>query len=285
MTTARLSWRDAVLSGFQLIASRPAAAFSWALVFAIGGTVMAGFQLWAWRTLDAKHDLSAVAVQLGFSGFALNLVTTVLVCASVLRATIRPEDRYAAWPRFGGDELRLLAFALPLVLVSMTISALISALLYPLRAEQAAYPSIVTHAMRATEVALTLLGARLVLAAPMTVADRRLRLGSALPLSHGRHALLAATFVAALLIAMSIEWAGAVARDMLIAAMEGAPQPVLKSLSLSIAWSAAFGPAAMASRGLGAIVHTLAVAVQVAPIGYAYRRLKGDPIDRIGIFD
>jgi hypothetical protein len=284
MTTTNPPWRDAVLSGFRLVADRPAAALSWALVFAIGGTIMAGFQVWAWQALDAERGLSTVAVRLGFSSLALGVLMTTVTCAAILRATIRPDDGHAAWPRLGGDELRLLALLLPLVLVSMTIQAVVAALSYPLLAERVAYPSFMACMTRLTGAALTLLGARLALAAPMTVADRRLRLGSTLPLSHGRHLRLAGILVVALLVAMTIEWAGRWAGDRLIGAMGIALPSVLKSSSLSGALSAAFGPAAMASRGLGAVFHVLALAVQVAPMGYAYRRLKGDPVDRVAVF-
>src|SRR5689334_68647 len=131
MTTTELPWRDAILSGFRLVVGRLAAALSWALVFAIGGTVMAGFQVWAWEAFDAERGLSTVAARLGFSGVILGVLMTTVTCAAILRAAVRPDDRHAAWPRFGGDELRLLAFVPPLVLVSATIPAMIAALSYP----------------------------------------------------------------------------------------------------------------------------------------------------------
>jgi hypothetical protein len=119
----------------------------------------------------------------------------------------------------------------------------------------------------------------------MTIAERRLRLGSALALSHGRHLRLAAVLVAALLISMTVEWIGTWARDALASAMGIGSPPVLKSSSLSAALSAAFGADAMIYRVFGAIIHALVIAVQVAPMGYVYRRLKNDSVDRVAAFD
>ncbi|KRA71890.1 hypothetical protein ASD89_13175 [Caulobacter sp. Root656] len=285
MTPAKLPWRAAILSGLRLVAGRPAAALSWALVFAVGGTIMAGFQVWAWQAVDSGRGLTIVAVRLGLAGFALNIVMTTVTCAAILRATIHPEDRHAAWPRFGGVELRLLGLVLPLTLVWLLLSSAVGVLTYPLVAKHAGYPSVLPYTTGSTAVVLTLLGGRLALAAPMTVADRRLRLGSALTLSHGRHAGLAVILLAALLISMAIEGAGAWARDLLIGATGTTSPPVLKSPSLSAALNAAFGPAALAVRVLGAMVHALAVAVLVAPMGHAYRCLKGDSVDQVAVFD
>lgn len=285
MTPAKLPWRAAILSGLRLVACRPAAALSWAFVFAVGGTIIAGFQVWAWQAVDSGRGLTIVAVRLGLAGFALNIVMTTVTCAAILRATIHPKDRHAAWPRFGGVELRLLGLVLPLTLVWLLLSSAVGALSYLLLATHAASPSVLPYTTGSTAVVLTLLGGRLALAAPMTVADRRLRLGSALTLSHGRHVGLAVIFLAALLISMAIEGAGAWARDLLIGAMGTTSPPVLKSPSLSAALNAAFGPAALAARTLGAMVHALAVAVLVAPIGHAYRCLKGDPVDQGAVFD
>jgi hypothetical protein len=285
VATATFSPCAAILSGFRLVSGRPVAALSWALMVAVGGTIMAGLQVWAWQALDGGRGLAVVAVRLGLSGAVLGGVMTVVACAAVLRATVRPDERHAAWPRFGGDELRLLAFVLPLALVLGMISAAISALSYPLLAEHAARPVVLAYAMRLTAMAMTLLSARLALAAPMTVADRRLRLAGALTLSQGRHLRLAAVFVAALLISMTMEWVGTWARDALTGAMGITSPPVLKSSSLSAALSAAFGPAAMIYRGVGAVIHVLAIAVQVAPMGYIYRRLKNGSVGQVAVFD
>jgi hypothetical protein len=286
MTSKTLTWPDAVLSGFGLVAHRPGPALSWALIFILSGTIMAGFQVWAWQGLDADLGLSTVAVRLGFAGFALGVLAVTIVCAGVLRAMVRPNDRNAAWPRLGGDELRLSVFTLTLMLAAGLISAVIAGLSYSMLGRHGDYRFWMDLVTRSTTVMLTLLGARLAVAAPMTVADRRLRLRSALDLSPGLHGRLAAILVAALLLSLAIEWAGSWARDMLLGAIGAAQTPVLKSASLPATLNAAFGPVAMSSRIVGAIVHALAFAVQIAPLGYVFRRLAGDPIiDRAAAFD
>jgi hypothetical protein len=282
MTFQTLPWRDAVLSGFRLVNRRPVAALSWALVFFLGGTVMAGLQVWAWRGVEAGQGLSSAAVKLSFAGLAVNALIGAAACAAILRATVRSDARHAAWPRFGGDELRLLAFAPPIALLSLTIAAPIG-LLFGQMATPGPLP--MRLATWLSTAVLTLVGARLVLAAPMTIADRRLRLGGALGLSRGLHARLATIFVSALLLSMAIEWTGSWVRDAAVGALGADQAPVLRAPSLAAALDAAFGPAATASRLFGTLVHALALAVQVAPIGYAFRRLTDGREDPAAVFD
>lgn len=282
MTSQTLPWRDAVLSGFRLVNRRPVAALCWALVFILGGTVMAGLQVWAWRGVEAGQGLSGAAVRLSFAGLAMNALTTAAACAAILRAAVRPDERHAAWPRFGADELRLLAFAAPIALLSLTIAAPIGLLFGQIAAPG---PRPMWLATWLSTAVLTLVSARLVLAAPMTIADRRLRLGGALGLSRGLHARLATIFVSALLLSMAIEWTGSWVRDGAAGALGAAQTPVLRAPSLAAALDSALGLAATASRIFGALVHALALAVQVAPIGYAFRRLTGDREDPAAVFD
>ncbi len=275
----KLSWRDGVLAGFRLVARRPTAALSWALMFVVSGTLMAGFQVWAWQRLQAEGGLSQVAMRLSLGGLVLNVFVTVVTCAAILRATIRPDDRHAAWPRLGGDEMRLLAFAPPLALAWIVIAAPIGMLFYQLLPGQSVLPT--NLAMCLAVGVLTLVGARLALAAPMTVAEQRLRLGGALDLSRGLHLRLAAILVSALLLSLAVEWAGSSVRD----ALAGARAPLLRAPSQTAAMASAFGASAMAARIFGALVHALALTVQIAPIGYACHRLTDDPADQAAVFD
>ena len=273
-----LSWRDGVLSGFQLVARRPLAVLSWALVLVVSGTIMAGFQVWAWRGFAAGRSLSEVAVPLGFGGLVLGVLTTTVAGAAILRASIRPDDRRAAWPRLGGDELRLLVFVAPLTVVSIATATPIGVFLLSRFWE----PGLLTTnvAMQLAAVLLTAIGARLALAGPMTIADGRLRLARALGPSRRLHVRLAAIFVTALLLSMVIDWAGSWARD----ALGLVQPPVLRASSLAGALDTAFGPVATASRIFGALVHALAFTVQVGPIGWAYHRLTEGPADRADVF-
>jgi len=273
-----LSWPDGVLSGFRLVARRPLAALSWALVFIVGGTILAGFQVAAWQGFAAGRSLSDVAVPLGFGGLVLDVLTTTVASAAVLRATIRPDDRRAAWPRLGGGELRLLVLVAPVTVMSIVIAAPIGIFLLARVLEPG--PLATSLALHLAAVMLTAAGARLALAAPATLADGRLRLARALGPSRKLHVRLATLFVAALLLSMAVEWAGSWARD----ALGLAQPPVLRASSLAAALNTAFGPVAMASRVFGGLVHALAFAVQVGPIGYAFHRLTEGPADRADVF-
>lgn len=277
MISSRLPWIEAILSGFRLVGRRPAAALCWALVFALAGTIMGGVQVWVWRDLHAGSGLVATANRLIVTSLPLNVLTFTMVGAAIMRAEIRPNDRGAGLPRFGGDELRLLVFVLPLMLLSVMVTAGVGVVLSEISHGGISLHSGINAMTRLNMLVLIVLGARLVLAAPMTLAERRFGVRRAVGLSRGLYGRLVTILVATLLLSTIIEAAGSYARDLLAAAL-GADQapPVLRSQSLPAALNSAFGPVAMLLRLLGAAIHTVAFAAQVAPIAYVYRWLASE---------
>ena len=286
MTSPKLPWIEAILSGFRLVGRRPAAALCWALVFALAGTIMGGVQVWAWREFQAGSDLTTIGPRLAVAGLLLNVLTFAMVGAAIMRAEIRPDDRFAGLPRFGGQELRLLVFVLPLLTLSVVVSALIGVALSEVSHGAISFPSSLYALTRLTVLVLILLGARLVLAVPMTLAERRFGIRRAIGLSRGLYGRLVTILVATLLLSTAIEVAGSYARDLLAVALGAdlAP-PLLRSPSLSVALDTAFGPVAMSLRFLGAAIHILALAVQVAPIAWAYRWLASEATQRSAASD
>ena len=282
----KLPWRDTILSGFLLVRRRPVAAGCWALTLMTGGMVVAGLQVWALTGVREGASLATMATKVGLIGMALNVVIVTVVGAGILRAVVRPDDRHAAWPRFGGDEVRLLGFA-PLFALLVFLAAAVFASVLIVRPSGGNWmASNFDIGMRIATGVLLALGARLALAAPMTIAERRLRFGGALSLSPGLHGRLMVIFIGGLILAAGIEAGGSYARGMLSVAMGSDQAPLMRSPSIAAAMRSAFGPEAMLLRVLGASVQALALAVQLAPIGDAYRRLASDPIaDQAAVFD
>jgi hypothetical protein len=283
----KLPWLGGVLSGFRLISHRPLAALFWAVAFALAGTIMAAFQDWSLGNLPPESGISTIAMKLSLIGLVLNLGVTVMVCSAILRAMVRPEAHLAAWPRFGGDEMRLLAFLPLFVLPWFVISAPVSMWLFTVLPDWGALPMKLS--MHFAMGVVMLAGARLILAVPMTIAEQRLRLGGALGLSQGLHLRLAMIFVSALVSSAVMEGAGvwlSGAATSLESGVHAPPAPPESGVSRTVLVEGSpLGIKATLSRIFGALVHTLAFTVLVAPIGYVFQRVTDDPADRAAVFD
>jgi hypothetical protein len=287
MAAAKLPWRDGVLSGFRLVARRPAAAMSWAVVFLVSGMAAAGWRIWAVQSTDPEAGLPAIALKLTGGGLVLDQITLIVVLAAVLRAEMRPETGRQAWPRFGGDELRLLALTIPFMLLTLIGSGIVISVSGQLFDDM---PPVVTHMgliLRLVTIVLAVLGARFVMAPPLTIADRRVRLAKSVGLTRGRYLRLAMIVVTALVLAGLIEEIASHGRDLLADALGvQAPRFGTRYPSVSEAVNAAFGPGALLLMAFSATFHALAFAVQAAPLGYIWRRLAGDPVvDQAAVFD
>ncbi|MBO9558523.1 MAG: hypothetical protein J7515_08040 [Caulobacter sp.] len=283
----KLPWVGGVLSGFELVSRRPLAALSWAVAFALVATIMAAFQDWSLGRLPPEGGISEIALKLSLMGLVLNLMVIITVCAAILRAMVRPGEGRGAWPRLGGDELHLLAFLPLLVLPWAVISIPVSLSLYKVLPDRGDLPMKLS--MHFAMGVVMLAGARLILAAPMTIAEQRLRLGGALGLSQGLHVRLAVIFVSALVLSAVIEGAGTWVRDAVTSLASGAyapPAPPEPGVSHTVLVEGSpLGIKATLSRIFGALVRAIAFAVQVAPLGYAFQRLTDDPADRAAVFD
>ena len=287
MTSQTLPWRHAVLSGFRLVVRRPAAALSWVLVILVSGMAAAGWRIWAVQSTSPEAGAVAIALKLSASGLILDQVTLVVILAAVLRAQMRPEDRRAAWPRFAGDELRLLALTIPFMLLTLIGSGLAISAFGLLLKDPTPVVTRMGLTMRVVTVVLAVLGARFALAPPLTIADRRVRLARSASLTRGRYLRLASILFTTLVLAGLIQEAARHGRDLLADALGvHPPRPGTRYPSVLEAVSVAFGPGALLLTAFSAMVHALALAVQTAPLGYAWGRLTADPIaDQAAVFD
>ncbi|WP_165189394.1 hypothetical protein [Caulobacter soli] len=287
MTSQTLPWRDAVLSGFRLVARRPAAALSWVAVLIVGGVISTGLRIWVVQGSDGQMDFAAIGLKLAAVGMLLGQLILVVTLAMVLRTEMRPEDPRAAWPRFGGDELRLLALTVPFMLLVLISSAMVVSAGGVFLDDAAPIARRMDLIFRLVTIPLAIVGARLALAPALTVADHRVRLAKSAGLTRGLHMRLALILVTTLVLAGLIEEAARQGRDLLAGALSiHAPRPAQRYPSISEALNASLGPGALLLLAFNAGVQALTFAVSVAPLGYAWRRLTGDlVVDQAAVFD
>lgn len=284
MTSQALPWRDAVLSGFRLLARRPVAAVFWVLLCTLESLVVRGIQLVFAQGAAAGRSLPVMALTTGVANVVIGLLVFVVVAAAVMRAVMRPDDRAAAWPSFGGGELRLLVLAIPVQLVGILLgSALIGLTINYLNTDprQISAPSI-----GAAVLVLAVLGARLALAAPLTIARRRLTLRESVVLTRGRYFQLAGILATVGVMAMLIDLSGHFARDLMANLLHAdRPPGLLGSSSLPEALAAAFPLGQLPIRLLSGVTHAVATVVQIAPLAYVCRRLTDTSSDQAAVFD
>jgi hypothetical protein len=284
MTSQTLPWRDAVLSGFRLLARRPVAAVFWVLLCTFESFVVRGIQLVFAQGVAAGRSLPVLALTTSTAGAVIGLLVFAVVAAAVMRAVIRPDDRAAAWPRFGGDELRLLVLAIPVQLVGVVLGgALIGLTITYLNTDprQISAPSI-----SVVILVLAVLGARLVLALPRAIARRRLTLRESVVLTRGRYLQLAGLLATVGVMAMLIDLFGHFARDLMANLLHAdRPPGLLGSSSLPEALEAAFALGQLPIRLLSGVTHALTTVIQIAPLAYVYRRLADTSSDQAAVFD
>ncbi|KQY34381.1 hypothetical protein ASD38_21830 [Caulobacter sp. Root487D2Y] len=279
MTSKTLPWRDAVLSGFRLVARRPAAAACWALLFTVESLAVRGSKLAFAQGVAAGGSVGRLAVATGIFAAVVDLLAFAIVGAAVMRAVIRPGDR-GAWPRFGGDELRLLLLAAPVQVIGILVTGILIGLAIGFLG--LGPRSFGALGMTGTMVMLAILGARLALAAPLTIARRRLTVRESVALTRGRHLQLAGILVTVMVIAGLISVFSQFARDVVANLLQAnRPPGLLGSPSLSEALEAAFPLGQLPLRLMSGVTNALATAIQVAPLAHVCRELAGDPVDRI----
>ena len=283
MSSLQLSWIEGVLAGPRLMRRRPGAMLSWVLVALAGGLVVSAARFWLFRGA-LRSNFAAAAGWSSLVGTVVNLFLLAVLGAAIIRA--EAGERGSGWPRLGGDELRLLALTLPLMLVFVIGFVVISAASgmvfgwFP-KGQGPGVAAVITT------ILLGVSGARLGLAAPMTIAEKRLRLWSALTLTRGYYVPLVLIFLATILASVAIVFGWTYAREALTIAVNATHATGLSEQATSDALRAfILDPRRLALDVLGALAITVALVIHVAPLAYAYRQLRGDPIlDRVAVFE
>jgi hypothetical protein len=171
---------SSAFEGFRLILRRPVSFLAWCAVF---GAV--AFALHLAATGLSKVTLpfasrfgggqASWALMVTSLSVVLHLVASTFVACAVCRAVLRPEARAIAYLRFGMDELRLLwiwALLAAALVLSVVLAALGYSALEPVLGAGMGLP-IVWAVAFGLLLAASAPGARLSLAAPITVMDGR----------------------------------------------------------------------------------------------------------------
>ncbi len=232
---------EASTAGFRVMGRRPISTLVWVLVWTVLGIGAIGLLfLWSWPQLSetakafqsADTDPRALAAtmvrfelsvfQALWPGTLWLILLSVVLQAAIFRAVIEPGRSAFAYLRVGGDELRLLLLTVIYFVLSMVyFSALGLACALLIAAEQQLvqpWAGLLVFVTVASAICLTFhIAVRLVLASPMTFANKRLQVFDSWRVTRGRFWPIVGVFVLAMVFVIGIGIAIGVIRNALIA--------------------------------------------------------------------
>lgn len=308
-----LSVTEAALEGFHLIGRRPVSFLAWALVWIVlgyGPLVLLFWQAWpqmaqAFGALpsvsgDAPAAIAAV-MQMEFgiarvvAPWALWawLLSTVLM-AAIYRAVLEPKNRRFAYLRVGGDELRLLGLAvvyffLSIAYVAVMVMVCVVAFLLARQLDQP-WQALTDIVIVLGALVLSFwLGVRLVLAAPMTFARKRLQIFDSWRLTGGHVWSLVGLGLLMAIFLVAVSFVLAMIRNALtFGALGGMPGMMMMNMTdnpadrqaqfahmlqqIPAMFESPFMIVALIIQGFGDMLMRV---VAAAPFAEAYRELSG----------
>jgi hypothetical protein len=287
---------DAAVEGFRVIRREPGLLAVGALVNLVMSLALIAFARPGMRAVMAQGASSNPAsvgpeYWSAFAGFFSALLVYdiifngVMACA-VYRSILRPGDKGYARLRLGADELRMMAlyvllalvFLLAYVAIIVLAIVLTGALFAVAGAPNGKAPAVLVFValMLGTFAALIWLAVRLSLAAPMTFAEKRLRLFASWRLTHGQFWPLVGCYLVALalivalsMVSMTVQLAAGLA--MAGGSIQGAADfifhPDLSSLQAYLT------PFRVVYMVLAAPIGASIAVVMLAPAAAAYRAI------------
>ncbi|HEY2483101.1 MAG TPA: hypothetical protein VGI30_13025 [Caulobacteraceae bacterium] len=295
---ATFNIEDAAFTGVGLLVRRPAAAITWALVWAIlvaivampfAGTLSAYVTV-AVRTegRPATSDILALAPQLGafflLMGLGGLVVGAVISCA-VYRAVLEPESSEFAYLRLGDQEIKVMVvnFIRGLILFGINFTLSITLALFLVLANGAgpATTGLVRLVGEAVVVCVLFwVQLRLSLAGPMTYRERRFRLFESWTLTRGLTWRLVAVGVILFVIGVVV-YLGVVSLAIAgsLAIWNSAPRPADLQALLSqppAQWIGALAPFIALIGLMVLIAGALLTPIGLAPWPHIYRALEND---------
>lgn len=299
----KISIIPAVGAGFQIIRRHPIAVLVWGLVtillsaipYLIGLAIAGPAAFGSWQNGD--FGAGAMGVMTGASlladmlGLVFNLIITGVITAAVYRAVMLPDqEKRVAFLRFGATELQIMLLSILLGLLAFAAAfVLILAFALPLGgmavlAGAGGEPNVGGMAMVLlllipimifAVLALIYVFGRLWMAAPMIVADGKLRIfeGWAFTRGYGLQILGMNLLVGLLLVGLYLVVAVAIGAFVVVtSAALGVPLAVMQGDDFPLA---AFGASAVLFIGIGLILLLLIVsffqAIAIAPYARAYQ--------------
>ena len=309
-----LSATEAALEGFRLIGRRPVSVLAWALVWTLlaygplawliylNGPGLAqtvsqtvnGFRMdrgHPWAAMMGVFRMQMTFLQLLGPWVIWAWLLHVVFRAAVYRSVLEPQKNAFAYLRVGEDELRLLLLQVVYVFIWIAIFAVAIAacvaLVMAARSLQPPAQALVDGlGVVAMVVLLIYVALRLSLAAPMTFAEKRIRIFDSWGLTASHVLQMLGVALLAVIFAGVVAWIGAAIRNVIL---YGAMGDISGNLARAMptAASARFavdprfiadlarlvGPALIAFIAIQVVIETLVRALATAPFAAAYREL------------
>lgn len=277
---SKFSPSEAALEGFRLTREQPGSILVWSLFFFAGimltfAVMVLGlgpdFVKFAKQGGMLSGDIGAYTAILGRSwpSFVLVLMIVITVwsvlIAAIYRAVLRPHESRFAYLRFGGDEVRLTLTNLVLVPIGV-LSAIF------VRGFDAAIGGLL-GAVSSFAIAIFMIwiGVRLMLATPMTFAERRIAITASWKLTHNHFwSLFGMTGLA--IIFYLIVWLVCTIVSAIFVATAGGQEMMRDPTTAS--------PLALFAIAVTALIQLLLPALQIvlifSPLAIAYRELHDE---------
>ena len=272
---------DAALEGFKITRARPAAIAAWAGILlashlasqalaigALGSRLETFSHMTPFSPMPQDEAMRAMPamVSLLIILAAVSLPVMAVLCASVNRAVLRPNEGGFAWLAVGADELRqalvLLSYWLALSL-AMIGGIVASAVLFsPL--------SAFGGAGQFAAAALTIyVAVRLSFAIPATFDRRKFVFLESWGMTGPKQWPLLGSYVVAWLFSLFVSFIVALFGTLIAMEFKGPESGIAAD------FASLFGLRLLIAIAFGAVAEALALPLRVAPLAYAYRALAG----------
>lgn len=286
---------EAAFEGFRVVRRKPLALVWWAgtylLVMAVGFALIAAplvSLMVAMQTLQSSSgapDMTEFQPVWAAYGaimpivFPLGIIFGAVMNAAIVRSVVSPQSDAFGYMRLGMDEVRTAVVTLVLTILSILVSGLVFGLVGIMFgfAAAAEMPLLVLVGVVATIGGLVLmawLAARLSLAVPITVAEKRIAIFDSWGLTKGRTWPIIGMAIIAFVMTVVVSLLGSLIflpLTMMVGAMND--WTALEGMTLPEIL-AAVGPALAVSILVQAVMSSLQLAVVYAPFSAAYRDIK-----------
>lgn len=286
---------EAAFEGFRVVRRKPLALVWWAgtylLVMAVGFALIAAplvNLMVAMQTLQSSSgapDMTEFQPVWAAYGaimpivFPLGIIFGAVMNAAIVRSVVSPQSDAFGYMRLGMDEVRTAVVTLVLTILSILVSGLVFGLVGIMFgfAAAAEMPLLVLVGVVATIGGLVLmawLAARLSLAVPITVAEKRIAIFDSWGLTKGRTWPIIGMAIIAFVMTVVVSLLGSLIflpLTMMVGAMND--WTALEGMTLPEIL-AAVGPALAVSILVQAVMSSLQLAVVYAPFSAAYRDIK-----------
>jgi len=285
---------EAAFEGFRVVRRKPLALVWWAgaylLVMALGFALIAGpvvNLMVAMEELESSGSPSMADFEPIWAAYGaifpvvlpLGIIFGAVMNAAIVRSVISPQSHAFGYMRLGMDEVRTGIVTLVLTILSVLVSGLIFGLVgvvfgFAAGAEMPMLILVGVVALIAGLVLMAWLAARLSLAVPITVAEKRIAIFDSWGLTKGRVWPIIGMAVIAFVMTVVVSLLGGLVflpLTMTIGAMND--WTALEGMALPEIL-AAVGPALAVSILVQAVMSSLQLAVIYAPFSAAYRDIK-----------